>query len=754
MYKAQRISPSSVLLVLPFWLAAGTVAQAADASADQAAASSLQEVVVTAQKREEKLHDVPMGITAITSDDLDKQRILDLEDLQSKVPALSLQAIQPGQTRLAIRGQNVGSVGSTVATYIDDTPFGSSNALANGSLLTGDFDTWDLQRVEVLRGPQGTLYGAGSEGGLLKYVTNPPDPSKFASAIQVGGEDIAHGEAAGSVKGMVNLPITNQAAFRISGYYTMLPGYIDDPSLGEKDVNHGYREGLRASLLWQATDNFSVRVSALGENLHTHGSPYVDVVGAAGNFTAPPPNQFDPTAGDYDQHRFIDEPSLFKYRVYSLTLDWNLGWGTATSITSYGSSEQNLFTDATSIQAVPTFTYGDLASSVTMQPTGVAETNDLNVKKWTEEVRLASSGTQKLEWQVGAFFTRESSTLDQTLPTYFIPSQMDSGLPSLENVALDAIYREYSAFGQVTYHFVPQFDLALGLRWSENKQSADEMLSGLLVAPTTFTGDSTGTDFTYAIAPRWHITDTTMAYARVATGYRPGGPNALPPGTTGVPPTYQADSTVNYELGTRTDLLDHRVSIDVAAFVVNWHKIQLLEDVGGFGVNTNGGTARSKGVEWTLGATPVTGLTFTLTGAYVDAYLTEDALAAGGHDGDPLPYVPKWSTSLDGAYTWRAFGDFSAFTGATWSYVGSRFSDFGLVPGGAEPVARAELPSYNTVNLRAGLDDARWTFELYVKNIGDERGIVYYLNQSSPNLGGVIGLSQPRTVGATISARF
>ena len=143
---------------------------------DAANRVQLQEIVVTAQKREEKLHDVPMGITAISSDELQKEQLTSLADLQSKVPGLSLTNIEPGITRLTLRGQNVGGVGSTVTTYIDDTPFGSSNALANGFGFSGDFDTWDMQRIEVLRGPQGTLYGAGSEGGLLKYVTNAPDP--------------------------------------------------------------------------------------------------------------------------------------------------------------------------------------------------------------------------------------------------------------------------------------------------------------------------------------------------------------------------------------------------------------------------------------------------------------------------------------------------------------------------------------------------------------------------------------------------
>jgi outer membrane receptor protein involved in Fe transport len=189
--------PSPILLAAVAAALAAVPGARADEQAQQTTSSgtatALQEIVVTAQKRQEKLHDVPMGVTAITSDDLDKQQLVSLEDLAAKVPGLSLTNIEPGITRLTLRGQNVGGVGSTVTTYIDDTPFGSSNALANGFGFTGDFDTWDLQRVEVLRGPQGTLYGAGSEGGLLKYVSNAPDPTKFAAAVQAGGEDVAHG---------------------------------------------------------------------------------------------------------------------------------------------------------------------------------------------------------------------------------------------------------------------------------------------------------------------------------------------------------------------------------------------------------------------------------------------------------------------------------------------------------------------------------------------------------------------------------
>ncbi|MBV8876428.1 MAG: hypothetical protein JO158_01870, partial [Gammaproteobacteria bacterium] len=166
--------------------------------------------------------------------------------------------------------------------------------------------------------------------------------------------------------------------------------------------------------------------------------------------------------------------------------------------------------------------------------------------------------------------------------------------------------------------------------------------------------------------------------------------------------------------------------------------------------------ARSKGLEWTLAATPLTGLTFTLTGAYVDSYLTSAAPDAGGNEGDRLPYATKFSTSLDGAYTWRAFSDFEAFAGATWSYIGSRSNDFSTTQTatGLAPDPRPELPSYSTVNLRAGLENGRWTFELYAKNVGDTRGISYYVSAGSPNYGGVAAYSQPRTLGALVTARF
>ena len=758
MFRSARVS-SSMLLVLTTSAFAAAPAARADDAANQQSAATLQEIVVTAQKRQEKLINVPMGVTAITSDTIQSMHLIDFADLETQVPGLSVELEAPGLDTLTIRGENVGGVGSTVTTYIDDVPFGSSNALANGSIAAGDFDTWDLQRVEVLRGPQGTLYGAGSEGGLFKYVTNPPDPTKFAAAFELGDEDVAHGQNALDYKAMVNLPVAGAAALRLDGFYTKLPGYIDDPQLGESDVNRGYQEGGRASFLVDFSDNLSIRLTAFGQLLHTDGSPQIDVIGAP-NAVAPPADQLQPDDGNYDQHRYIAEPATFKYDIYSGTLDWNLGWGTLTAITSDGTTTENQLFDGTSADFAPGVTGGDLVESLLPPGTnaGAAETDELYIKKFTQELRLASPAGQTLEWQLGAFYTRESSTLAETLPSFIIPTLAPTGLPSLENINLDALYREWSGFAQVTYHFNPAFDLALGGRWSENKQSDSESIGGLLVSPTQVTGGaSTGTDFTYSVAPRWHVNQNTMAYVRVASGYRPGGPNALPPITpTGVPTSYQADSTVNYEIGLKTLQLDNRLSIDVDAFLIKWKKIQLYEFVDDFGINANGGTASSKGLEWSFALTPFQGLNLTLNGAYVDAYLTADAPATGGLTGDQLPYAPKWSNSLDADYTWSAFGNYSAFAGATWSYIGSRFDDFAAtatVQNNAivfVPNPRADLAGYNTLNLRVGLQDQRWSFELYCKNIADSRGLTFYTNTGTPNSGGAIVVQQPRTIGVTI----
>ena len=231
---------------------AQTTAQASTQSSGSDA-GSLETIVVTAEKREESLINVPMSVTALGGNQLDALQDRSFADYAAMVPGLSLASSQPGLTRLTLRGENAGGVGSTVAVYVDESPFGSSTALLNGAINTGDFDTWDMQRIEVLRGPQGTLYGANSEGGILKFVTNAPQLGTLGGAAEVSGDHVANGGTGADVRGMLNLPLGDKMAFRVSASDEDVPGYINDPAHQEK---RGQRraQGKRARLAARRTD--------------------------------------------------------------------------------------------------------------------------------------------------------------------------------------------------------------------------------------------------------------------------------------------------------------------------------------------------------------------------------------------------------------------------------------------------------------------------------------------------------------------
>jgi outer membrane receptor protein involved in Fe transport len=704
----------------------------ATASAD---AGTLETVIVTAQKRPEHLMDVPMSVSALDGSELERMVDRSFIDYAALVPGLSLQVAQPGNTRLTLRGENAGGDGSTVAVYLDESPFGSSSALLNGGVTAGDFDTWDLQRVEVLRGPQGTLYGANSEGGLLKFVTNAPQLGTLSGAAQLNGESVDHGGQGGDLHAVVNLPLGDLAALRVSGFDVDVPGYLHDPSTGAKDVNDGHEEGGRASLLVAPFDALSIRLTAVSQQEKYAGTNEVDVN----------PVTLQPLHGDLSQERVLAEPSSFKYENYSATIDWNPGAVRLVSSTSYGISKSDTDTDATPL-------FGGLAGELFGGTPGTPLDDNVGVGKFTQEIRLASAAAAALEWQIGGFYTREFGQLDEHLNAVALPAGTLLGL--IEQPFIASVYKETAGFGDLTYHFNSQFDLQLGGRYSHNEQSAEETTTfNALISPTpeVFAASSAGNVFTYSVAPSWHVDANTMVYARVASGYRPGGPNILPPSApASVEREYGSDKTTNEELGVRSTQLAGSLSLDVALFNVNWKNIQLLELVDGFGVNGNGGTAKSQGVEWTFAYAPVRALKLQWVGAYTDAKLTSPAAALNANSGDPLPYAPKWSTSLDGQYEWNAFEGWQGFVGETWSYVGSRSSDFAsssaAVPG------QVILPSYNTTAVRFGLEDAHYTVMIYGKNLSDARGITNYDSSGAPY--STITVIQPRTLGLTLSAKF
>jgi iron complex outermembrane recepter protein len=700
--------------------------------------NALDTIVVTAQKRSESLMDVPMSVTALSGSDLDNLQARDFADYAALVPGLSLNAAQPGLTRLTLRGQNAGGVGSTVGVYMDESPFGSSTGLLNGAVDTGDFDTWDMQRVEVLRGPQGTLYGANSEGGVLKFVSNAPQLGTFSGAGEVTGENVANGGNGGVVRAMLNLPLGDKVALRVSGFDQDVPGFIDDPSRNETDLNDGHKEGGRASLLAAPTDNLSIRLTATAQESKYSGINTVDVN----------PTTLQPLYGGLTQERFVSEPSNFKYENYNGTVDWNLGPVRVLSSTSFGILDSETVNDATPL-------YGGYAAALfgpTPTPGALLDDN-VDLRKFTQEIRLSSPASQVLEWTAGAYFTHEYGQINEYLDGVTIPGGALLGL--IEQPIIDSDYKETAGFANLTYHILSQFDVEIGGRYSHNEQEATQVINynpAISPAPQVFNANSSGNVVTYSAAPQWHVDANTMVYARVATGYRPGGPNVIPPVA---PPTvereYGADKTTNVELGVRSTQLDGALFLDVALYHVDWKDIQLLEEVDGFGINGNGGTARTEGLEWSIGYSPLHGLKFEWTGAYTEAKLTSPAPTLNANSGAELPYAPKWGTSLDGEYDWVLFGDLKAFAGATWSYVGARSSDFSSAPPAADP-GQIVLPSYNTTAVRLGVDKGNYRFTIFGKNLTDARGITDYESVGAPY--STVTVIQPRTVGATLYVKF
>jgi outer membrane receptor protein involved in Fe transport len=692
----------------------------------QEATTSTEEIVVTAQKREELLRDVPQSVTAIPEETLERLQANDFDDYAGHVPGLSVTGGQPGNSRVTLRGLNTGGVASTIGIYVDETPFGSSTSLVNAAGLALDLDPFDIQRIEVLRGPQGTLYGANTLGGLIKFVTAAPAPGEFLGRVSAGFETTEGGESSWTGRAMLNIPFGDRAALRVSGLRRSEGGYVDDPSRGLEDVNGVETNGWRAAFLLNATDNLTIRLSAQSQDIDSENSEDVAY------FQSP----LEPVLGDTDQVSPFDVTSDVTYNIFNGTIDWDLGWASLVSSTSYSELHQNHLEDGTLAFGIPSFLQENIPQD-----------------KTTQEVRLASNGEGPLEWLLGAFYTREHGLLDQEIFFNYPPAPIVTGLTA----TIDSEYEETAVFGGVTYHFTPQFDVNIGARYAENEQHMNQ--GGTAVSNGT--QDSSDNAFTYSIAPRLRVSDQLMLYARVATGYRPGGPNILGVPSI-IPLTFDPDKTINYEVGAKSDVIDGLLSVDLSVFRIDWTDIQLLVFDGAVAGNANGGGAESQGAEWSVNFTPLHGLAVAWTGAYTDTQLTDDTdpIVVGGFDGDPLPYAPKWASTLDVNYEWAVFGDSTAYVGGAWRYVGEQANGFPGIGGilfGAEQI---ELPSYNLLDLRAGVDFNRFSLEFYARNVTDERAVTQFggfgqtlpNNPGSPN--GSAVLVRPRTIGVALTANF
>lgn len=730
------------------------------------AADNPAEIVVTAQKRSQSIQDIPQSISVIGGDTLERRQATNFEDYLALVPGLSLEGGTPGVSRLTLRGINTGGAASTVAVYVDDVPFGSSSGLANGAILAGDFDTFDVDRIEVLRGPQGTLYGASSLGGVLKFVTAAPKLSRFEAEARAGIETVKGGDLGYSGAALVNIPLGERIAIRASGFYRFDDGFIDsignnpivsatDPSVNivagsrvARDINSATSYGGRVSALFEATDTFSLRLTALAQNIESDASNHFEV----------DPASLEPLYGGLTLSQYHPEYTNSKYRVYAANAEWDLGFATLSSTTSYSQFKAKQQRDyALFLAPIVTDLFGDSAtrplSAVLRQSTGT--------KKFTEELRLSSPDSDSFEWLVGGYYTHERSGID---PQNFFAVEagtdtIASGVPTIIEVYLRSVFKEYALFGNATWHITPHFDVTVGGRYSRNEQDASQLRDQVQLGGSREViahSPSSENVFTYSIAPRYEISPDTSIYARVSTGYRPGGPNVLPPeAPAGTPRSYKADRVTSYEVGLKGDLMNGELSLDVSAFYLDWTDIQLVTIINQTGVNANGGSAISKGVEFSATLRPTPGLSVGLNAAYTDSHLTDDTdPVVGGLDGDPLPFVPKWTINVSADYEWSIGATTKAYVGGSLSFVDDRVADFSI----RDDVGRLrQAPGYETVDLRAGLLFDRFSLEAFVRNAGNRRGVTSmfgFYPGAFPNDAGALAVIRPRTIGLTLSGKF
>jgi iron complex outermembrane receptor protein len=683
---------------------------------DLTVGSSVEEIVVTAQKKSERLQDTPVPVTVVDADALVNSNQLRLQDYYTRIPGLNVayDGIRGGLPTLAIRGiMTSPSDNPTVGVVVDDVSYGSSTSIGGGSWVP-DIDPSELQRVEVLRGPQGALYGAASMGGLLKYVTVSPSTTDSSGRVQAGMSDVKNGDGVGyNVRASANVPLSDTWAVRMSGFTGSNPGYVDDPVIGAKGVNSSDSRGGRIATLWRPTDAFSLKLSALFQKSTVDGSSHVH-----------------PALGDLQQNDTRNTGWLDRrIQAYDATINAKAGPAEIVSVSGYSINDVSDSID-----------FGSFGS-----PSAFDEAN--KSKKFTQEVRVSLPLSQSLQWMLGGFYADEDSHLTQAYATIAGSTGARTGV--LATYVNPTTFRELAGFTNLTWTLTDSFDVLLGGRFSDNKKVAETSVisSG---GTSGLKADATESKFTYLVTPRLRLSPDLMVYARLASGFRAGGINLQSVTNPSLPRDYKSDETRNYEIGLKGEFLERKLFIDASLYRIDWKDIQLaLAASSGEGYIDNGGQARSQGVELSMQLRPRTGLSITGWVALNDGKLIEDFPATStvlGRDGDRLPFSSRTSGNVSIDQEFPMANGFDALLGAAFSYVGERRGSF------TGTGQRESYPSYTKLDLRAALNRGDWSANLFVNNVADKRGVL------SGGIGTVFPFAysyiQPRTVGFSLAKEF
>lgn len=713
----------------------------ATANDDKGAAEprrSLETVVISATRRREPIRDVPMQVNVLNTEELQNGGARSLADYISTQPGVDLNSGgAPGIGGISMRGVTTGlQTIATVGVYVDDVATGSSSALALGGLTSFDMGLLDLNHIEVLRGPQGTLYGAGAMGGLLKYVTNEPDSTEFAGKVALTGAMTRSGRASTTTSGMVNLPIKEDlAALRVSAYLDRPGGFVDAMGLVRaRDINRGESTGLRASLLLSPTSALKVRLTANTQKIDRDGRNLVAYDSTSGQ----------PLDGGLTRSLTVAEPYRARNTLTSADVEFNFGWARLNSITSYQTSETQ-----TTLDQSPT--YAPLLKQIGISVVSAPFSLDVNNRKSTQEFRLTSKSDRQIEWLFGFFYDYERGEQRQGAGATL---HNGSAAPNLLTVVAPSTYREAAFYGDLTWKFANGISVTGGVRTARNKQTLQQSLSGLFVGlPTVQSGESKDSSTTYLLTAGYALSQYSSVYGRVATGYRPGGPNISLRDAKGnllVPDSFEPDTLTSYELGYKADLLDRKLSLELSGYAIEWHDVQQNGSLGSMSFLLNGGSARIRGLELSAKFVPSLPWTLTAAGSLVDAALAEAWPGLGGKVGDRMPNTARFSASLSGRYAFNV-AQHPAHLGVVQRIVGKRRAGFA----GGRFAPDYELPAYSLTDLQAGVDFDRMSITLFVRNALDKRAqLGVYPGGGAPTGAALVSMSEPRTIGLTAKLTF
>jgi len=741
-----------------------------------------EEIVVTARKSNERIQDVPISVTALSADALRDRGATDLQDVLRNIPGLSNSGAERGLSRYAIRGLYTAASSPTVGIYLDDISLVTISTTFSGAL---DPVFFDMERIEVLKGPQGTLYGGSAMGGAIKYVSARPDLDAFGFDGAIGAATTAHGAPSYTGEAVVNVPIvTGKLALRGGVYYRRDGGYVDAlpgdvqtinrsstpqplytplrrPSLStrnDKDINFADTWAARASLEWQPDESWSIRPQIFHQDYEQADNShfFLGRTGLSSSFR-------------------IEQPSADTATVYSLSVEKDLGGVQVTSLTSQFDRH---FTFVRDYSYFVSSLFGQVPSLAPLEPLVYPlvgyNLSDSRTSTFSQEVRLASANPDaRFKWLIGGYYADQDDRLVQSLEEP--GTELIFGTQQLFFGDTFTNTKQYALFGEASFGLFDGLELTAGVRLFEIRQTVAAVNDGPLFGPRAeITGrKSKESGVNPKVGLSYKLTPDNLLYASAAKGFRPGGPNRYPinPVTCGAalaevglneaPDAFQSDSLWTYEVGTKNMFGAGRATVNGAAYLTKWNDIQ--QQVGlscGFGFNTNVGKAEVKGFELEGRFELVPGLEVGGTATYTDTEITEAALGTGITKGDAIPLIPKWAAT--------AYAGFSAELGNGWDmnlrgeyqYQGRAFYDPpaaitvtypGGVPGPAIPNPGRYQESFDVVNLSAGLGKDGTSIRLYANNLLNERPLLdvdYYTGSDRART------IRPRTIGVELRQSF